>query len=124
MSAPRDTGSSEEEDEWPKDAVILPPDEVMKSGLKLLGWDEKRLECRMTATNVEQYTGMYGCHLCVVAQLSEDLLTTHLSSAYIENFELDKLHWTLHFMYGYPTETERESMWQKCANTVRWACCY
>lgn len=116
--------SDSDEVESPKDAVILPPDEVMKWGLVLLGWKEERLEQRQLSTNIEQYVGIYGCHPCAVAQLCEDLQTTKLESARIEKIDLDKLHWTLHFMYRYPTEIERESLWKKAANTIRLACWY
>ena len=104
--------------------TILPPDEILKRGLLLLGWEEERLANRQNATNVEKYIGIYGCHPCVVAHLSEDLQTVKYQNARIETFDLDKLHWCLHFMYRYPTEVERENTWKKSANTIRLACWY
>ena len=54
----------------------------------------------------------------------EDLQTTIVEDAAIPSKEIniDKLHWSLHFLYQYPTETERECSWNKCANTIRDAC--
>jgi hypothetical protein len=99
-------------------------DEIMLSGLKLLGWDEKRLERCKAETNVDQYHGMFGMNPAVAAQLCEDLQTTTIQSARIESMDVDKLHWSLHFLYRYPTETKRKSLWNKCANNVCWSCWY
>ena len=105
-----------------KGVKIFSTDDVLMEGLKLLGWKEGRLKKRKSAnTNIDQYTGMYGVHPCVTAQLTEDLQTTEFDEARVEpkDLNLDKLHWTLNWLYRYPTETERESQWNKCANTVR-----
>jgi hypothetical protein len=107
------------DDEMPSGLVILSSDEMLVHGLQLLGWENKRLNRRTTATNINQYSGMYGMHPGAVAQLSEDLQTTDIESARMKELSMDKLHWALHFLYRYPTETERESTWKKCANTVR-----
>ena len=112
------------DDDVPMNLVILTPDEMLTKGLLLLGWAEDRINRRQNSTNVEQYGGMYGMHPAVVAQVCEDLQTTAIPEARIERINVDKLHWTLHFMYCYPTETERESLWKKCANTIRYSCWY
>ena len=111
-----------EEESLPDDVVVLSVDEMLYSGLKLLGWDECRLDRWQCGTNVEQCIGMCGAHPSVVAQVCVDLQTTTVESARIEDLSVDKLHWAFHFLYRYPTETERESTWQKCANTIRQAC--
>ena len=108
----------------PDGAVILTPDEMLIGGLTLLGWQENRLEKRQIETNNDQYRGMYGLNPEVVADVCEDLQCTSIKDARIEKMNVDKLHWALHFMYRYPTETERESTWNKCANTIRLACWY
>jgi hypothetical protein len=102
--------------------LILTPDEVMMEGLVLAGWDAERLGKRQPETNIDQYNGLYGVEPCVMAQLFEDLQTTIIAEARIEGINLDKLHWAVHFLYRYPTETENESMWKKCGNTIRSAC--
>ena len=117
-SVPSDDGS-DNDDLLQGDVLILSPDEIQLSGLVLLGWTEQRLKRRKAITNEEQYGGMYGVSSTVSAQVLEDLQVTEIESARIKNIDVDKLHWTLHFMYRYPTETERESTWKKCANTVR-----
>jgi hypothetical protein len=104
--------------------VILSPDDMLVKGLTLLGWTEVRLGRRMVETNIEQYGGIYGVVPSVTAQLFEDLQTTDIEDAKItaDDKSVDKLHWALHFLYRYPTETESESTWHKCANTIRGAC--
>ncbi len=121
-----DGGDETEEDDTsiPDSLVILSADDVVKHGLLLLGWTETRLQRRLHDTNVEQYQGMYGLHPSAVAQLCEDLQVTRIITARVDRLDVSKLHWALHFLYRYPTETERESTWHKCANTVRDACWY
>lgn len=103
--------------------LILTPEEVMMKGLVLLGWNAERLKKRKSEeTNVSQYSGWYGVDPCVIAQLLEDLQTTSIENARIDNINLDKLHWAVHFLYRYPRETENESTWKKCSNTIREAC--
>ena len=112
--------SSDSEDEaFPENLIIPTSDEMLLHGLRLAGWDEARLRRRKRETNVEQYMGLYWLHPAMTAQLCEDLQVTSVPEARIDKMSLDKLHWTLHFMYRYPREIERESMWQKCANTIR-----
>jgi hypothetical protein len=98
--------------------------EMLNKGLILLGWSQERLERRKLETNIEQYHGMYGMDPSSTAKLWLDLQTTRIETARVNPDEtsIDKLHWAMHFLYRYPTETERESTWQKCANTIREAC--
>jgi hypothetical protein len=59
------------------------------------------------------------------ARLWLDLQTTQIEAARVDarsDASFEKLHWALHFLYRYPTENERESMWKKCGNTIREAC--
>jgi DDE superfamily endonuclease len=112
---------SSSDDEEP---VIYTPEEIMMMGLGLLGLDEKKLKKRDPdkGKNVSQYSGWYGVEPCVTAKLVEDLQTTNIASARIDAISIDKLHWAIHFLYRYPTETENESTWKKCSNTIRDAC--
>jgi hypothetical protein len=104
--------------------VILTADEILLEGLNIIGWDTSRVEKWKNKKALEHYRGMYGINPVVTAQLLEDLQTTEVGDARIEPGQLDipKLHWTLHFLYRYPSELERTNLWKKCANTVRGAC--
>ena len=110
----------------PPDILIFTDDFILKSGLNLLGWTDERLafKRRSDETNRDQYRGMFGVNPYVTARLCEDLQTSLTAEARVESkdLNLDKLHWTLYWLYRYPTETEQESIWHKCANTVRDAC--
>jgi hypothetical protein len=99
-------------------------DEILFKGLNLLGWDTSRVEKWKSETALEQYRGMHGVNPVVTAQLCEDLQRTEVEDARIEPRKMDitKLHWTLHFLYRYPSELERTNVWNKCANTVRDSC--
>lgn len=104
--------------------LILSPDEVLSKGLLNLGWNDNQLKRKLHAMNVDMYRVMYGVDPCVTAQLIEDLQTTTIDKARIENIDIDKLHWALHFLYRYPTEKERQHTWKKSPNTIRLHCWY
>jgi hypothetical protein len=104
--------------------VILTADEINFKGLNLLGWDTSRVEKWKSETALEQYCGMYGVNPVVMAQLCKDLQRTEVGDARIEPGKTDitKLHWTLHFLYCYPSELECTNVWNKCTNTVCDSC--
>jgi hypothetical protein len=56
--------------------------------------------------------------------LCEDLQRTEVKGARIEpgKMDIDKLHWTLHFLYCYPTQLDCTNVWNKCSNTVHDSC--
>ena len=117
-----DVDTSDNEDV--PDLAIFTADEILVKGLKLLGWTDKQIARPRGDTNLERYIGMYGMFPEAVAQLVEDLQTTKVKEARIpaDKFNIDKLHWTIHWLYRYPTETEQSNTWNKCANTIRDAC--
>jgi hypothetical protein len=65
----------DDDDETAPPANKLTVDEMLLSGLKLLGWKEERLDRCHSETNVEQHGGTHGAHPLVVAQTCEDLHT-------------------------------------------------
>jgi len=110
-----------------QNVVIYTQDEVLMNGLTQLGWKETRLNfVRGTDDkNIELYKAAFGVHPAAAAQLIEDLQTTKIVAARVERLDIDKLHWSLHFLYHYPKENKRENMWHKSRNTIQWSCwCY
>jgi hypothetical protein len=105
-------------------SVNLTSEQILIHGLMLAGWDAEKLGRRSDETNTDQYRGLYGVEPCVMTELVKDLQTTDIATARIDSLNLDKLHWAVHFLYRYPTETENESTWKKSANTIREACWY
>ena len=87
-----------DEDVVPDGVVIFSSDDLLRTGLSLLGWTEGRIERRKENTNVDQYKGMYGLYHFAVAQLIEELQTTKTGSAKVEELDVEKLHWTLNFL--------------------------
>lgn len=105
--------------------VVFTEEEMCYKGLILTGFRQERLDRRQIETNIEQYHGLYGIDPSATARLWLDLQTTQIVAARVnpdDSTSIDKLHWALHFLYRYPTETERESKWHKCGNTIREAC--
>jgi hypothetical protein len=94
--------------------VNLTSEQILIHGLlRLAGWDAEKLGRRSDETNTDQYRGLYGVEPCVMTELVKDLQTTDIATARIDSLNLDKLHWAVHFLYRYPTETENESTWKK-----------
>jgi DDE superfamily endonuclease len=108
----------------PLNLVILTEDEMLYKGLVALQWPIEKLGRRSLESNIEQYHGMYGLDPSATAKLWLDLQTTKIEDALViaDATSIDKLHWALHFLYRYPTESERESIWKKSANTIRESC--
>lgn len=106
--------------------LIYTQDEVLMCGLTQLGWKETRLNFarRSDEKNIDQYKAAFGVHPAAGAQLIEDLQTTKIEAARVERLDIEKLHWSLHFLYRYPKEKERENTWHKSRNTIRWSCWY
>ena len=107
----RSTGDNQN---LPPQILLFSDDFILKSGLNLLGWTDDRLafKRRSPETNRDQYRGMFGVNPYVTARLCEDLQISLTAEAQVESkdLNLDKLHWTLYWLYRYPTETKQESI--------------
>jgi DDE superfamily endonuclease len=107
------------------DAYVLTGDEFMQHGLLLLGWTERQLD-RNSKRRREKHTAWFkaefGCSGQVVAQIFEDLQTTDIQAARIDNAALEDashLLYALAFMKSYPTEEQRQNKWHLCDRVLR-----
>ena len=96
-----------------EDIEIYTPDEMLYMGLKLLKWEDHQLARVCRETRVTRYRGHFGANPHIYAQMWEDLQTTTLEAARIDPSRrcIKIFHATLHFLYRYPKEIERETTW-------------
>jgi len=104
-----------------EDLDILTEEEMLLTGLELLGWDSGRINRVELVTNHERFDGAFGALPHVLAKIWEVLQTTENEAARINPKKHTVKHFllTLHFLYRYPTEIEKSNMWKNCRNTVR-----
>lgn len=102
--------------------VVLTPDEILRTGLILVGWDGYRQDRAQRETNLKRFRSAYGSDPIVYARIWEDLQTTDVSKARInaeaaKNFNYFLM--ALHFLKCYNTETQQSGTFGYCENTVR-----
>jgi len=90
--------------------VVYTPDEILQKGLRLLNYSRRRIRRAKKARNIERFKGHYGSEPVVVAQIFEDLQRTDIPEAYLppSNARLDRFLMAMHHLKRYPTELERE----------------
>ena len=92
---------------------ILTPKEIMKIGLKLIvGFKRQRIRRARRKTNVERFKGFFGASPAVYAEVWEDLQKTDVVEARVPPQDRNAKHFlmAMHHLKRYPTELEREAM--------------
>jgi hypothetical protein len=91
---------------------ILTPKEIMKIGLKLVGFKRQRIRRARRKTNVERFKGFFGASPAVYAEVWEDLQKTDVVEARVPPQDRNAKHFlmAMHHLKRYPTELEREAM--------------
>jgi hypothetical protein len=105
----------------PRRLNILSPDEMMARALDLIGYDHKRQASVGREKNEFRFTRAFGSHPIVYANLWEDLLKHDIKGAQERRKRMRVNHFlmTVHFLRKYPTEDDREALFNKCTDTVR-----
>ena len=99
---------------------IKSPSEILRIGLEQMGWASRRINKAKMKTNQRRFRCHFGCHPKVVSQIYVDLQTTSIETARIEkNIDVFDLLATIHFLKRYPTEIEREALFNLSAKTIR-----
>jgi hypothetical protein len=119
------SGSSSDSDSDSNATLVFTGDEILRIGLKLLGWNEEQL-ARKSKNRHEKHTNLftcdYGANPHVVAVIFSDLQTTYIAAAKIHNATMDDLEqllFALHFLKVYPTEGQRQNKWHQCDRVLR-----
>jgi hypothetical protein len=101
-------------------ARIVTPAQTMSRGLKMAGFDERRMDRAKEALNERRFRSWYGSNPNVIARIWEDLLTTEIEEAQIlEKADFDHFLMSFYFLKVYPTEEHRAGIFQICEKTAR-----
>ena len=100
----------ESDDDSSGEVVVFTPDEILRKGLRLLNYTRKWIQRAKKECNIECFKGHFGSEPVVVAQIFEDLQRTDITEAYLppEDAKLDRFLMAMHHLRKYPTEVERE----------------
>ena len=96
---------------------IISPTEMLKIGLDLVGFTERRIEQAYIVTNGDRFVSFFGASAAVCAQIWEDLQVTGIEEAFILPNDGDVKYFlmALHHLKKYPTEVEREALFDVSA---------
>jgi hypothetical protein len=92
---------------------ILTPNEIMKMGLKLVGFNRRRiLRVWSRKTNVDRFKGFFGASPSVYAEIWEDPQKTDVFEARVPVQDRNPKCFlmAMHHLKRHPTELEREAM--------------
>lgn len=89
---------------------VFTADEILWKGLLLVNYSWKRIRRAKKKRNIHRFKGHFGSKPIVVAQIWEDLLRTEVRGARLhpEDANLDRFLMAMHHLKRYPTELERE----------------
>jgi hypothetical protein len=87
-------------------------EEILLSGLRLIGFTEGRISRAKPTTNIERFKAHFGSIPTVVALLWQDLQVTEIKKARVPPSKRNFSHFlmALHHLKRYPTELEREAI--------------
>jgi hypothetical protein len=91
---------------------INSPDEMLTKGLRLAGYKRRRRNRVKKETNIERFKAIFGSSPAVVAAIWEDLQLTEIPEAHVHENDRNIKYFliALHHLKRYPTEYEREAM--------------
>ena len=94
------------------DVVVFAPSEFMDVGLRLVNYTTRRIKRAKTKRNIERFIGHFGASPATVAKIWEDLQTTSIDEARVPPSMLNMDHYlmALHHLKRYPTDLEREAI--------------
>jgi hypothetical protein len=77
-----------------------------------VGFKRSRLKRAEKKTNIDRFRGHFGSNPNVIAEILEDLQTTEVEEAYVpsEKLNIDHFLMAMHHLKRYPTEIEREAI--------------
>ena len=92
--------------------VVYTAAEILDIGLKLVGYKEKRLQRCGQAVNRYRFRVHFGSDSCVLATIFTDLQTTSIEEAFLPRKarNIKQFLMAMHLLKIYPTEIEREAI--------------
>jgi hypothetical protein len=101
--------------------AVFTADEILRKGLVLVGYDFRRQDKVSKTANLERFRAQYGSNPVVYAQIWEDLQTTVILEARIDDkmADADNYLMSIHFLKCYPTEVEQGGIFLGCEKSMR-----
>jgi len=105
-----EVSSGSDDDEVNPALVVLTVEEILRKGLLLVNYSRKRIRKAKKKRNLERFRGHYGSDPIVIAQIWEDLQRTLIPEAHLppDDAKLDRFLMAMHHLKRYPTDLERE----------------
>jgi hypothetical protein len=100
--------ASDDDDEHDNGLLVYTADETDLH----VGFKRRRLRRAKRKTNIDRFRGHFGSNPNIIAEILEDLQTTEVEEAYVPSEELNINHFlmAMHHLKRYPTEIEREAI--------------
>jgi hypothetical protein len=116
----------DESDDENETAIVFTVQEILKAGLRLVGYKRRRIRRAKYKTNINRFRGHFGSNPDVIADIWEDLQTTEIEDARVppESLNLQYFLMANHFLKRYPTEVEREAQFDISPKWGRDKCWY
>jgi hypothetical protein len=85
---------------------ILTTSELLKIGLKLVGFKSSRIRQAQTTTNIARFKSFFGSSPGVIAMIWEDLQKTRINEARVppQDRKINYFFMAMHHLKRYPTE--------------------
>jgi hypothetical protein len=113
MDNDEDTSDDDDDDDDNHEVTsIITPSEFMEIGLRLVGFKECRIQRAQPATNIDRFKSFFGSSPRVIAMIWEDLQKTRINEAQVppQDRKIKYFLMAMHHLQRYPTEIEREGM--------------
>lgn len=102
--------------------LIATPDEVLRLGLEIVGYDRRRQERVQQKRNLSRFQSSYGFDPLIYAQIWYDLQTEGLIDPTQIGVTLENFLYAILYFKTYPTEEQLSGHWGYCEIIVRkWA---
>ena len=110
------------DDDFEAPSVLLTAKEIQLVGLRLVNYTFERIyRAKLAKTNQKRFKDHFGCSANVCAEMFADLQTTDTPGARLDvnKIDINCFLMALHFLRCYPTETQREAIFNLSPKTIR-----
>lgn len=98
--------------------LVHTPDEILYTGLTLVGFsDDRQQVCR--DTSLVRFRSHYGSNPLVYSELCEDLQTTNIAEARVDDMKIHYFLMSIHFLKCYPTAEQQSALFKVDEKTAR-----
>jgi hypothetical protein len=91
--------------------LLYTPDNILSIGLALAGFTE---DCQQVCrdTSLTRFPSLYGSNPIVYSELCEDLQTTNIPEAHVDDMKIKYFLMSIHFLKCYPTAEHQSALFK------------